>query len=625
MEENKTTSPTPAPASVEEPGDQVLFDALSRSRRRKKARRWIIAIVILAILGTGGYFGVKYGRQKLTEKYNEYTSYGMRPTTQVVPYVVDTGSVTTTVSGSGQLADVGSEKLSLPAGVQVGKVLVNPGERVEEGQMLATVELSSVLSALSDAQSKIGELDGKLNSAAYDVAPAYINAGVNGRVKAVFAEAGDDVASVMVKKGALAILSIDGYMAVDIPCSSLAAGEAVTVYRADGTEITGTVDSAVQGMVTVLVTDNGPALDELVTVLTPEGEKPEGSLYIHSPLRITGYAGTVSYCNIRENQQVWIGNNLFGLRDTAYTANYEAILRQRREQEEILLRLMDIYGVGGVCAPFDGTVVSVEYKDPSVAQSTGSETGSGAGYGDQSGYGGLSGGNEESGGQTGSKDTALLTLSPDEEMTVNITVSETDILSLQAGQDAQITINSIDEVFPGTVTSINRLAADSGNTNPYEMSYTGATANYTAVITLAKDPRMLPGMSARAVIRIQGVENTILIPAAALHQTSDASFVYTTYDESTDELGGAVSVIPGLNDGNMVEIIDGLQNGDMVYYMQVFNPWDYYSFGSDGNASGGNAWVNTDGEYEAASGGDAFETGAVSGGDAAAPMEEAER
>ncbi len=602
MIEEKSKNPDVVSPQPGENGDEALFTALGKSKRRKKVRRWITAVVILALLGTGGYFGVKYGRQKLTEKYNDYNNmygYGMMPTNQVVPYEVDTGSVTTTVSGSGQLSDVGSEKLTLPAGVTVDKVLVNPGERVTEGQMLATVESSSVLSALSSVQSKIGELDGKLNSAAYDVAPTYINAGVNGRVKAIYAAAGDDVATVMVKNGALAVLSLDGFMVLEVPSASLKTGDTVEVRRSDGSMLTGTVDSAVQGTATVLVGDDGPALDETVTVLTPEGEQT-ASLSIHSPLRITGYAGTVSYCNIRENQPVWIGNNLFGLRDTAYTANYESVLRQRREKEQELLQLMDVYGVGGIRAPFDGTVVSVEYKDPAIAQSTGTETGSG--------LTGLTGGTGETGGQsgqTGSTETALLTLSPDVEMTVNITVSETDILSLQVGQDAQITINSIDEVFPGTVTAINRLAADSGSSNPYEMSYTGATTNYTAVVTLAKDPRMLPGMSARAVIRIQGVENTILIPAAALHQTSDASFVYTTYDEETQELGGPVSVVPGLNDGYMVEIIEGLQNGDMVYYIEVFDPYSFYNYGSDGNASGGNAWVDMGGD-EFASDGDAM-------------------
>ena len=123
---------------------------------------------------------------------------------------------------------------------------------------------------------------------------------------------------------------------------------------------------------------------------------------------------------------------------------------------------------------------------------------------------------------------------------------------------------------------------------------------------------MLSGMSAKVVVRIQGVENTIQIPEKALHQTRDAAFVYTSYNSETEELGDPVAVITGLSDGYMVEIVEGLQEGDTVWYMEVFDPWSFYSYGSDGDASGGDAWVSvavTDGdtvyaEYEYASDGD---------------------
>ena len=162
-----------------------------------------------------------------------------------------------------------------------------------------------------------------------------------------------------------------------------------------------------------------------------------------------------------------------------------------------------------------------------------------------------------------------------------------------------MTINSVaDEMFIGEVTEINRAAnAESGVTS------------YSAVITMPKDPRMLPGMSAKAVVLIEGVEHTILIPESALHQTRDAAFVYTTCDPDTNELGGAVAVIPGLSDGNMVEIIEGLSEGDTVYYTKVWNPW--FGYASDGNASDGDAWVYTetfatDGDVYFATDGDVY-------------------
>ena len=74
MNEEKSRNPDVVSPPPGENGDEALFTALGKSKRRKKVRRWITAIVILALLGTGGYFGVKYGRQKLTEKYNDYNN-----------------------------------------------------------------------------------------------------------------------------------------------------------------------------------------------------------------------------------------------------------------------------------------------------------------------------------------------------------------------------------------------------------------------------------------------------------------------------------------------------------------------------------------------------------------------
>ena len=582
-EKNEST----AVVSEDEQRDEALFDAIGKDKKRKKIRGIVTAVVIVALLAGGITAAVLYGRRAVHDQIGDQT------TTSVVPYTVDTGSVITTVSGSGQLADVDTEKLTVPEGVKVDKVLVAAGERVEAGTPLATVEISSVMTALSDTQNKISELDGELRGAAGDAVSANITTGVAGRVKMIYAAVGDDVAACMVENGALALLSIDGYMAVDIATDALAEGDEVTVVRTEGKDLKGTVERTVAGTATVLVTDNGPMMDEVVTVLSADGtELGAGALYIHNPLKITGYAGTVANVRVKENTYIYAGNYVFSLKDTAYSANYEAVLKQRREQEEKLLELLEIYRTGAVTAPFTGTVSSVEYKD-GTQTGTDSNTNGNAGYGDMGNAGGMSGGNNGANGNgtegnTASGETPLLTLSPDESMRVTITVDELDILSLEEGQSAQITINSIGEVFTGEVTAINKNA----------VSEYGVTS-YTADITMPKDPRMLSGMSARVVVRIQSVAGTVLIPEDALHQSRDAAFVYTSYDPETGELTEPIPVVPGLSDGSMVEIIEGLQQGDTVYYIEVYDPWAWY-YGTGGNASGGNAWI------EDASDGDAF-------------------
>ena len=584
MDENKKEIPVPA-----EERDQELFDAIGKGKKRRKRRAWLTAAIIVAVVAGGLTAAVIYGQKKVKEQMGSM-SMGRD---QIVSYTVDTGSVNTTVTGSGFLADVDTETVTLPKGVKVDEVLVHAGEKVEEGDLLATLDSASVLGALSDVQKQMKELDGKLRTAASDAVPTYVTTGVNGRVKALYAAAGDDVSACMAEHGALALLSLDGFMAVELETEALEKDQEVVIVRAEGKELKGSVESVVRGKAVVLVTDNGPMLDEEITVRTADGEEiGSGTLYIHSPLRITGFAGTVSRVNAAENKQVWAGNSIYTLKDTAYSANYESILKDRRELEEDLVQLLDFYRSGAVSAPFTGTVSSIEWGKKDTSAQTGTDTGSYESYNMSVGAGGIafasyaapsdsSGTDSSATTSSSSGETKLLVLSPDERMTVSVPVDETDILALEVGQGAQVTINSIgSDVFLGEVTEVNRNAS----------SNAGVTS-YTVVITMDKDPRMLPGMSAKVVVRIQGVENTILIPESALHQTRDAAFVYTSYNYETKEFGGAVPVIPGLSNGSMVEIIEGLSEGDTVYYTEVFDPWAW-DVASGGDA--GEAWVEMD-------------------------------
>lgn len=594
----------PSPETIEE-RDSELFASLQREKQHKKRRRLIVTLSIVAVLALAIFFGVRTAKKKVSDVV------GGRNTPTVAEAAVTTGSISTTVSGSGMLADADTTQIVLPKGVTLDKILVKAGETVKKGDALATVELSSVMSALSEVQSELDALDEELRSASGETVQPYISTGVNGRVKIVYAQKGDDVAACMMEHGALAVLSLDGFMAVDIDAGDLAAGDKVNVLTG-GKTYAGTVDEVQSGRAAILLTDNGPAAAAEASVQDADGNVlGEGTIYIHNPLRITGYAGVISSVNTAENRQVYAGNYLFSLRDTAYSANYESVLKERREKEADLMALLGMYSTGAVTAPFDGSVSSIDYSDKTSDDSA-DDTGYGY-YGD--GYVTAGASDSSAAGTAETGETKLLTLSSDTSMKLTVSVDETSILSVQNGQMAQITVSTIgDEVFSGTVTAVERTAKSSYGVTSYDVE-----------ITLSKDPRMLPGMTARALIRIEGVDNALLIPEKALRQTRDSSFVYTTYDPATGALGGETAVITGLTGGGMVEITEGLAEGQTVYYQEAYDPYAYY-YGTGGDASGGNAWV------EDASGGDAdgsedvyyeeeTDTGSVSVSAVAIPVE----
>ena len=504
--------------------DDALFEALGKNKRKKKRKIIITVTVILVVLAIVAVVGVSFLQKRVREQFATNQ-------VEVLSYEASIGSISTVVSGSGSLSDVDLETVTVPEGVEITEVKVKTNQTVAEGELLATVDMSSVISAMADLQAQIEDLDDQISNAEDDAAATTVYAGVTGRVKAIFGEAGDSVADVMYAHGALALLSLDGYMAVEIETDALATGDGVTVILSDETQVSGTVESVVGGKATVLVTDNGTGYEEAVTVTDAEGNTlGSGTLYIHSALRVTGYTGTISAVNTTENAKVADTTKLFTLKDTAYSANYHSLLRQRAELEKTLLELLTIQGDGAVLSSIHGSVYSVDYTDGS---------------------------------------TSLVTLSRDEKMSVTISVDESDILSLELGQSVTVTVNSVsDSSFSGTLTEINR---------------TGSSGAYSAVIELSKAEGMLSGMTASVSVRIQGVDNAVLIPIEALHKTSDGAYVYTSYNAELQEYGGKVDVVIGLENSTYVEIKSGLSEGDTVYYTESQST----GFGNFGGIFGG--------------------------------------
>ena len=515
--------------------DDALFETLNRNKKAKKRKLIRTVVTILVFLAVILVIGVSVLRRQVREQFGGEAR-------EVLSDQAQRGIISTVVSGSGMLLNVDTETISVPADVEVTEILVEYGDTVEEGDLLAVVDMATVRTAMSELQEEIEDLDDQITDAEGDTVSSYISAGVPGRVKIIYGETAMLVEDAMVDHGGLAVISLDGYMAVDIETDAVTEGDAVAVILSDGEEMEGTVKSVVGKTATILVTDNGPEYDEEVKVKDEDGtELGSGKLYIHNPLKVTGYAGTIKTVNTSLNQQVYSGTTLFTLTDTASTASYDALLRSRSEKEETLLELLTIQRYGGMVSPISGSVYSVVDLDEETEEET-----------------------EET--------SDIITISADVSMSVTISVDEADILSLELGQEADITVSSVsDEILKGTVTEIDR---------------TDSSGAYTAVITLDKVEGMIPGMTASVDVRIEGVDDAIIIPLEALHQNRSGYYIYTSYDEENEEFGGRVDVIPGISNSNYVEIKSGLNEGDMVYYTE---PQDFFGgmpFGNMGNGGG---------------------------------------
>lgn len=150
----------------------------------------------------------------------------------------------------------------------------------------------------------------------------------------------------------------------------------------------------------------------------------------------------------------------------------------------------------------------------------------------------------------------LMTVTPQDTMTLTVPVDESDISSVKTGMLAEITVNALpEEVFEGEITKVAKTGSGNGGSSKFDVE-----------ITLDRQGEMLSGMSASAVISLYEKMDVLTLPAAALTEDGGKTVVYTALDKKTGEPINPVEVTTGLSDGETVEILSGLQSGDSVYY-----------------------------------------------------------
>ena len=415
--------------------DDALFEKLNRNKKKKRRRRLITALVIIAVIAGALMIAVNALRKKVEANMAVDSD-------EVLSYSTAYGNISTRVSSSGIIEDVDAETVTVPEGVEVDEVMVQSNDKLQKGDVIATVDLTSVLTSMALIQEDIEELDKTLAEAGNDSVSSSVTAGTTGRLKKIYVTPQTDVADCMVEYGALALISLDGKMAVDFESDSPQSGDRVTVLRGDGSSLDGTVEKNVKGTATVTLTDNGTELDEQVRIADENGkELGSGTLYIHSLFRVTGFAGTVAYVSARENQNVYPASTICSLTGTGYNARYNSILKDRKEKEDTLLELLGLYQGGALRAPFDGTVIRIDFDEDQngtganaaasvAAAASAAQSDAAAAY---SGYmTGTAVPAASSSGTAKTKETdgtAVVTMAPDESMLVKISVDEADILS----------------------------------------------------------------------------------------------------------------------------------------------------------------------------------------------------
>ena len=280
----------------------------------------------------------------------------------------------TQILGGGLLSGEGALSLDIPEDVKITEYLVSNGDSVTEGEPIATVDRVSVMNAITQVQETLDYLSDEISAARSDTAPTTVTALASGTVKVIYAQEDDLVSDVMLENGALVVLSLDDKMAVQVEADTdLAVDAPVIVTLEDGTQVSGAVKSNIQGKLTVTVEDKDYTPEQTVQVTLEDGtDLGSGALYIHSPWNAFAYSGTVSRISVSVGQTVSAGQTLMTLTDTGHTAEYQQLVDQHQQYEELMQELFQLYQSGSVTAPCDGIVTGVDTDGAYLLRSEGS-------------------------------------------------------------------------------------------------------------------------------------------------------------------------------------------------------------------------------------------------------------
>lgn len=320
--------------------------------KKKKKRNILFAVgaVLLIVVLTALPFLLEEKQQK------------EKNTGSILSARAEIGSLRKTLSGTGTLTEQDAEEVSVPDGVKVTEYQVVNGQFVKQGDPVAVVDKVSVMETISAVRELMEETEAEMEEIRSRSEYTYITAPATGRVKAVYAEAGDSVQDVILKHGALAVLSLDGLMAVRFPAGgTVMIGQRVTVTLADGTEAAGRVETLVDGEATVTFSDENGSIDETVTVRDASGQRlGTGSLFVHSAWKAVATRGTVQEVYAQTDRVISIYGTMLVLNGTAAGGNYEELAAAHRDYEDTMADLFRMYQDGVLRAPCDGCVSGVD-------------------------------------------------------------------------------------------------------------------------------------------------------------------------------------------------------------------------------------------------------------------------
>ena len=465
--------------------EQNVTQPARRTKKKKRGKagrivcKTVKTVVVLAVIAGAGLFGFKAYIQKQAES-SDNESYSRA--------VVTRGAMEETVYGTGTTSARNQTNVLAGADGTLTDLRVSVGDEVKAGDILAVLTNADLDDEITDLEFDLWELDDTILDTGVGSKVTAVEAPAAGRVMAIYAGVGDDALAVFRREGALAIISTDGRMKVELSDVDASAGVALndklTVTGEDFTAEGTVVDLTRQGTsLTLTIQDDSLPMGASVAVATMDGVTlGTATLEVNKPMAVSSYGGTIESVHTQVGKNVKRGETLFKLTDSPITLKLENLRLQRETANKSLEEAKEQRENLIVIAPCDGTIATLNVSE-----------------GDEITNGALIG-----------------SILEGEDMNLTIAVDELDVVEVAVGQKVKITVDALsDAEMDGEVYKIAPVGSNSGGVTTYDVELTFDAAG----------SGVRSGMNATGEITVASTDDTLYVPVEALMTIGDATYL----------------------------------------------------------------------------------------------------
>lgn len=542
----ETPTPAGAPGSAPTPPK-------NRKKRKKTVRRIIAAVLVLAI----GFTLLK----KFGKKDGE---------AEIGTAIVDYGSITSMVNGSGMVKAKKSESITLATAGTVGDVFVTEGQKVAAGDPLFTYDSPDAEKKVREAKTNIEGYQKQLNAAYKDIAKLNLTAPYAGKLlETVKLTVGDEVGAQKV-----ATLVDDTQMRLTqyysyAYQSELYAGQTVQVSVP---ALMSSIDGRVEKVHMVKrVTSEGSELFSVEIVVPNAGVLAKdmaasatvvvngetvypyeaGKLDYYRTSELSIPAGTVVATNLIDYLSVSAGEPLVQVNgenteNTIFDLE-QSLQKAQKELEEAEKNA----AYANAVAPIDGMVIGLSITP----------------------------------GQEITASATALTISDTNTVTISATVDERNVSYLKVGMG--VDLNQWGNPSFGTISSVSLSSSVNNGVATYPFTIEADNAdgtlqinsniNYNLTASQSDNCLVLPIQAVRTVGLEDGTSATVVYLKADSMPDNAIELPYS--DETIPEGFYPVQVEIGIQDNNNVEIKSGVEQGAEVFTQYMTGSatsWDNY-------------------------------------------------